>query len=394
MKKEQRKTKKDKILETLKAECVKNNMDLPEKILVDISERLQNRKVSLPNLRKILKITYEKYTAHKMEPGEAVGIITAQSIGEPGTQMTMRTFHYAGVAEMNVTLGLPRLIEIVDARRVPSTPMMEIHLNENVREDRKEVEKIANKIEITSVINVSEIETDITNMTITIIPDKKKIERKGLSLDDIKKKIKRVTKLRKCKLEEDEDKFVVTGITSYRVLQNLVDTIKNTKLGGIDGIIRTLIKHEDEGYVIYTEGSNFGEVLKIEGVDPYRTTTNSIDEIYNVLGIEAARNSIINEAYKTLQEQGLTVDIRHIMLVADILTNKGYVYSVGRHGVSGKKSSVLSRAAFEITVNHLLKAALKGEVDTLSGVTENIIIGQSISLGTGAVKLAYKTSRK
>lgn len=122
--------------------------------------------------------------------------------------------------------------------------------------------------------------------------------------------------------------------------------------------------------------------------------TNSVLEIADVLGVEAARNSIIYEATSTLEEAGLDVDIRHIMLVADLMTNDGTVRAIGRHGVSGKKSSVLARAAFEITAAHLLHAAMVGEVDHLEGVTENIIVGQPVTLGTGAVNLVYTPKKK
>jgi DNA-directed RNA polymerase subunit A" len=146
--------------------------------------------------------------------------------------------------------------------------------------------------------------------------------------------------------------------------------------------------------VVYTEGSNLEKVLEIQYVDKKRTSTNSIMEIYEALGIEAARNSIINEATRTLDEQGLTVDIRHIMLVADLMTNDGDVKAIGRHGISGRKSSVLARAAFEITSTHLLRAGITGEVDTLEGVVENIIVGQPVTVGTGAVNLVWAPSGK
>ena len=129
-------------------------------------------------------------------------------------------------------------------------------------------------------------------------------------------------------------------------------------------------------------------VLQMEHIDGARTSTNSIMEIFHVLGIEAARNAVIKEATDTLKEQGLSVDIRHIMLVADIMTNDGDVKAIGRHGISGRKSSVLARAAFEITSTHLLRAGMIGEVDNLDGVAENIIVGQPVTLGTGAVNLS------
>ncbi len=362
---------------------------LPELIVNQLVEKIGRKKVSAKDLKEILKQVADRYEQHLIEPGEAVGILTAQSIGEPGTQMTMRTFHYAGVAEMNVTLGLPRLIEIVDTRKTPSTPMMEIHLPKKTANDRKEVERIASEIEITKMINIAEVETDITNMQVVIRPDIKKLKKKGLGVKDIEKKLDE----KGYEFESDKKIITVSSEPSYRKLYALVGSIKNMKIKGIDGITRAIVKRELEGYIIYTEGSNFAKVLGIEGIDKGNTITNSIDEIFGVLGVEAARNAIINEAKKTLEEQGLSVDIRHLMLVGDLLTNKGSVESVGRHGISGKKSSVLARAAFEITVNHLLNAGIIGEKDVLAGVTENIIVGQPISLGTGAVQLLYKSKR-
>lgn len=363
--------------------------NLSELIINQLVKKIGRKKVSTKDLREILKQIVDRYEQHLIEPGEAAGILTAQSIGEPGTQMTMRTFHYAGVAEMNVTLGLPRLIEIVDTRKTPSTPMMEIHLPKKTANDRKEVERIASEIEITRMINIAGVETDISNMQVVIRPNIKKLKRKGLGGKDIEKKLDE----KGYEFKSDKKTIAVSSETSYRKLYALVDDIKNMKIKGIDGITRAIVKKESEGYVIYTEGSNFAKVLGIEGIDKSNTTTNSIDEIFGVLGVEAARNAIINEAKKTLEEQGLIVDIRHLMLIGDLLTNKGGVESVGRHGISGKKSSVLARAAFEITVNHLLNAGIIGEKDALAGVTENIIVGQPISLGTGAVQLLYKPKR-
>jgi DNA-directed RNA polymerase subunit A" len=181
---------------------------------------------------------------------------------------------------------------------------------------------------------------------------------------------------------------------SFKKLQRIIDDVKDRKIKGIEGIKRAIIRKQGEGYVIYTEGSNLARVLDQEGVDKSKTSTNAIQEIYEVLGVEAARNSIMNEAFHTLDEQGLNVDIRHIMLVADLMTNDGDVKAIGRHGISGRKSSVLARAAFEITAVHLLHAALTGEEDHLDGVAENIIVGQPVTLGTGAVNLEYKPVKR
>ena len=350
-----------------------------------------HRNISKAQMKKIFKLILEGVDIAQIDPHESAGILAAQSIGEPGTQMTMRTFHYAGVAEINVTLGLPRLIEIVDARRSPSTPLMEIHLEKNIRKNMSELERIISEIEMTRLIDVADLEIDIPNMNIKIIPLPDKLKHKYINLNDLENKLRK--ELRYDIEREDEIFTIVTSENSYKALQTMLDQIRDIKIKGIKGIDRAIIREEPEGFVIYTEGSNLAEVLKLEGVDSTRTTTNGIVEIFEVLGIEAARNAVIYEASRTLQEQGLTVDIRHIMLVADVMTCDGEVKAIGRHGISGKKSSVLARAAFEITSTHLLQAGIIGEVDNLAGVAENIIVGQPVTLGTGAVNLIYKPNK-
>lgn len=364
----------------------KHKKSLPYSIVEDIVNIAMEKKLE-NKLEKLVLAAIEEYENNCIEPAEACGIVAAQSIGEPGTQMTMRTFHYAGVAEINVTLGLPRLIEIVDARSVPSTPMMNIYLEGAYRVDPDLAEKVANNIEMTKLIDISDMEIDLTNLTITIKPNEKMMKRKDIKIEEILNHIKKIRKI-KGELQDDGTIKITLDEPGYKNLLNASEALKNLKIKGIDGIERVIIRKEpNEGYVIYSEGSNFEEVLKVEGVDPYRTTTNDIQSVYRTLGIEAARNMIITEAYNTLMEQGLNVDLRHIMLVADIMTADGTVRAIGRHGVSGEKTSVLSRAAFEITVNHLLRAGVRGEVDTLKGVAENIIVGQPVNLGTGSVKL-------
>jgi DNA-directed RNA polymerase subunit A" len=373
---------------TIRAEVHKLLKDrfLPVSIVDGIVERVARDKKLHEKLKSIVEKACEEYAKNIIDPTEACGMIGAQSIGEPGTQMTMRTFHYAGVAEINVTLGLPRLIEIVDARSSPSTPMMNIFLRDEYRVNPDLAKEIANKIEITRLTDVADIEMDLVNIVILVKPNKKTMEKKGITIDDLLDRIQSIRKL-SAKIEKDAVKITLDE-PGYKTLQNMNEALKNLKIKGIDGIKRVIIRKEpSEGYVIYSEGSNLKEVLDIEGVDPYRTTTNDIHAIARELGIEAARNMIIQEAYSTLSEQGLNVDMRHIMLVADVMTADGTVRAIGRHGVSGEKSSVLSRAAFEITVNHLLLASQRGESDELNGVAENIIVGQPVNLGTGAIEL-------
>ncbi|MBQ8179800.1 MAG: DNA-directed RNA polymerase subunit A'' [Candidatus Methanomethylophilaceae archaeon] len=368
-------------------------VELPMKIIVDIAARIKNADFDDGICRQLIETAYRMYTAHLMDQNESAGVMAAHSIGEPGTQMNMRTFHYAGVANINVTQGLPRLIEIVDARRVPSTPSMDIPLTGIAAEDENVARHVASNIEMTSLLDIASIETDITNMRLIINPDVRKMESKGIRPDDIVERLNKVKAVRGMVEMVGFDIVVSSDEPSYKKLQVMYDAIKGAKIKGIDGITRAVLSKTEGSWKIVTEGSNLKEVLKVEGVDAENVMTNSILEVADVLGIEAARNSIIHEAMGTLGEAGLDVDIRHIMLVADLMTNDGYVKAIGRHGVSGKKSSVLARAAFEITAAHLLHAAMVGEVDHLEGVTENIIVGQPVTLGTGAVNLIY-TPRK
>ncbi|BAB60348.1 DNA-directed RNA polymerase A'' [Thermoplasma volcanium GSS1] len=370
------------------AEAKKLGYNIPESVAEEILRRKEEW--GEKKYREILKRIGEEIQDELIDPYEAVGIIAAQSIGEPGTQMTMRTFHFAGVREMNVTLGLPRLIEIVDARRIPSTPSMTIYLKPEFETNDEVVMDVVKRLENTSVSDVADIITDIGELTITVRPDPNKMNDRLINQDDLVNaiyKVKGVTVM-----EESGQIIVKPQQESFKKLYLLQEQIKALPIKGISGIKRAIARVEgkEHRWVIYTQGSNLKDVLEVDEVDPTRTYTNDIVEIATVLGIEAARNAILNEAQRTLQEQGLNVDVRHLMLVADMMTFSGSVRAVGRTGISGRKSSVLARAAFEITTKHLLRAGIMGEVDKLAGVAENIIVGQPITLGTGAVDIIYK----
>ena len=378
----------------LKAIAERLEIRLPMKIIVDIAARIKNADLSDEICEKLITTANRMYTAHLMDQNESAGVMAAHSIGEPGTQMNMRTFHYAGVANINVTQGLPRLIEIVDARRVPSTPSMNIPLTGTAAEDENVARYVASNIEMTTLLDIASVETDITNMRLIVTPDARKMEARGIDIDELVDRLNKVKAVRGMVTKAGYDVVINSDEPSYKKLQMMFDAIKGAKIKGIDNITRAVLSKTEGSWKIITEGSNLKEVLKVEGVDADNVMTNSILEVADVLGIEAARNSIIHEAMGTLGEAGLVVDIRHIMLVADLMTNDGYVKAIGRHGVSGKKSSVLARAAFEITAAHLLHAAMVGEVDHLEGVTENIIVGQPVTLGTGAVNLIYTPKKK
>lgn len=379
--------------ETIKSEVHSLSGKVPESVVNELQRTLLNvskeRAITREQLGRIIAAVKQAYTRALVEPGEAVGTVAAQSIGEPGTQMTLRTFHYAGVAELNVTLGLPRLIEILDARKTLSTALMAIHLKEKYAKSRERAREIAQKIEMTTVEDVAlRTEMDMINSVFLVVLDRKKLERRGLTpkrvADVINEKLNLEVNMDGLKLR------VKASTTTLADLRRMANQVKTCAIQGIEGISKVLVKLEGDEYVLYTEGSNLKEILRLPEVDFSRTTTNNIYEIEQELGIEAARNAIIDEAIKTLEEQGLEVDARHIMLVADMMTATGSVRQVGRHGVSGEKASVFARASFEITTKHLFNACMHGEIDRLYGIIENVIVGQSIPLGTGAVKLVMK----
>jgi DNA-directed RNA polymerase subunit A" len=372
---------------------------LPQAIVRRLVDGGLDRSFTDAQLKHACDLALAEYLKAKVDPTEAAGIVGAQSIGEPGTQMTMRTFHFAGVAEINVTLGLPRLIEIVDARRTPSTPTMTIFLKEDIKADRKAASRIANQIETTTLKDIAAVESDLGTLGIKVIPDAQKMAEKDITLEDVATAVSSVRRITAKTVEGDKKKGAHIEVTlaeaNFKNLQKAVEDLKKVKVKGIDGITRLVVSRDDKegGYILYTEGSNLKEVLEIEGVEHRRVKTNDILQIQDELGIEAARQSIMEESYGTLKGQGLQVDLRHLMLVADVMTADGEVKAIGRQGVSGQKSSILARAAFEITVDHLLQAGMTGEVDPLNGVAENIIVGQPVNLGTGAVRLAMDTGK-
>jgi len=381
---------KEKILEIIG----KKASFLPKKIVEELISKIIAKRLSLEEAEKVIELAAQQYISSLIEPGEAIGTVTAQSIGEPGTQMTLRTFHYAGVRELNVTLGLPRFIELVDAKKTPSTPIMYIYLKDEYKNDREKALEVARKIELTTVDNVTlEVSTDPYTNSIMIRLDPEFLEDKGVSVEQVANVLKKYGDVR----ISDEDPYMViisTNESDVFRLEKLKNKILKTRIKGIKGIKRAIVRRTGDEYVIVTDGSNLRSVLKLREIDPYRTYTNNIKEIEEVLGIEAARAALIREMASVLKEQGLDVDIRHLILVADMMTYTGTVRQIGRHGVTGEKESVLARAAFEITARHLLDAAARGEEDLLRGVAENVIVGQHMWIGTGRVKLFMKLSRK
>ncbi|UPW02295.1 DNA-directed RNA polymerase subunit A'' [Halorussus gelatinilyticus] len=378
-------------------EAVVEDTDLPRRLKDEVYSTVEDRDATAEQADQIARAVENRYLDTRVDPLDPVGTVSAQSIGEPGTQMTMNTFHYAGVAEIDVTQGLPRLIELVDARKTPDTPMMTVHLDDEYATDREKAHEVVWQIEATRILALGDISTNVADMIVSIDLNEDTLEERMITPDEISGIIED-----ELGVQTNQQGTVIEfgpEQPSYRELLQLVEQLREIVFKGIEDITRVVIRKEqlDEGeeFVLYTEGSAFGDVIEIEGVDASRTTSNNIHEIRKNLGIEAAREAIIEETMDTLEEQGLgDVNVRHLMLVADIMTNRGEIESIGRHGISGSKESVLARAAFEVTVNHLLDAAIHGEVDDLNGVTENVIVGKPIKLGTGDVDLRMgSTSR-
>lgn len=370
--------------------CEDKGYDLTRAIIEDAAETIDEKGIDEEDYEMMMELVNERYENRQVDPWESVGILGAQSIGEPGTQMTMKTFHYAGVAEIGVTQGLPRMIEVVDARKVPSTPMMEVHLEDDIKDNRQKAKEISSKLELTRLIDIADVKIDISEMKIIIKPDMDAVEEEMIDLGNVTSRLKKLRSI-KGKVERDGDILNITiEEGKFSLLHETLEQAKSTKIKGLKGVKRAIIRDTGSEFVIFTEGSNLDGALQIDGVKIENTISNSPIEVYNVLGVEAARNSLIKEAMDTLDEQGLEVDVRHIMLVSDMMTNEGDVKAIGRHGISGKKTSVLARAAFEITSTHLLRAAVMGEVDALNGVAENVIVGQPITQGTGAVEVKYE----
>ncbi|HEX4919125.1 MAG TPA: DNA-directed RNA polymerase subunit A'', partial [Candidatus Bathyarchaeia archaeon] len=378
--------------EYVEEEADKAKVVLSPLILNRLKQTLLNAKLTKTGVDDAIAGAMENYTRALVEPGEAAGIVSAQSIGEPGTQMTLRTFHFAGVREQNVTLGLPRLIEIVDARKIPSTPNMTVYLDAKHKTSREKAQEVATLLTHTTLGDIaSTIETDVAHMKVDIKLNPQAMRDREVSVAEVREALVLTTADVKVESYNVEIKTKDLEIPQFR---RLVNKLNVHHIKGLAAVKRALVVEEKGEWIVRTEGSSLATALEVPGVDASRTVSNNINETAVVLGIEAARNVIIKEALGVLEEQGLDVDIRHVMLVADMMTSSGDVLQVGRHGVSGEKASTLAKAAFEITIPTIVDAAVKGITDTLRGVAENVIVGQQIPMGTGLIEVSMSMSRK
>lgn len=392
-------------------------------------------KITEKMIRSFLDLCCTKYKRARVEPGTAVGAIGAHSIGEPGTQMTLKTFHFAGVASMNVTLGVPRIKEIINASKVISTPIINAVLVND--RDERAARVVKGRVEKTLLEDVAcyiedvykenqaflqvkidlktidklQLELNIEQIADAIITSKLKITRADISIVG-KSKIqvlvndsigefkptgrsgssKEIAML--AHKDPDERDRLERNALFFR-MQQLKRLLPKVVVKGFPDISRAVINvKDDDTKGLLIEGYGLKNVMATDGVIASKTKTNHVLEIFQVLGIEAARSSIINEIDYTMGSHGMAVDHRHIQLLGDVMTFKGEVLGITRFGLAKMRDSVLQLASFEKTTDHLFDAAFYMKTDQVEGVSERIILGQTMGIGTGAFKLAAKDNGK
>ncbi|KAL6301005.1 beta and beta-prime subunits of DNA dependent RNA-polymerase [Sparassis latifolia] len=397
-----------------------------------------------------------KFNQSLAHPGEMCGTLAAQSIGEPATQMTLNTFHYAGVSSKNVTLGVPRLKEIINVATNVKTPSLSVYLQPEIAKVDVLAKKVQQELAFTSLRTVTAaveiwydpdpsstiIEEDSVFVeSFFAIPDEE-VESKlhlqspwllRLELDRAKMIDRKLTMpyvagriaesfktdlfviwsednseklIIRCRVlggaEKDEDGMGTVEEDIF--LRQLENTMLNSiSLRGVPGIQRVFLMEHDkvvitpEGsiearaekeWVLETDGVNLKTVMCIDGVDYKRTYSNSCVEIFNVLGIEAARAAIMRELRGVIEFDGSYVNYRHLALLCDLMTHRGTLMAITRHGINRADTGALMRCSFEETVEILMEAAAVGEKDDCHGIAENVMFGQMAPMGTGAFDVA------
>tara|TARA_B100001094_G_scaffold332740_1_gene406149 strand:+ start:156 stop:4739 length:4584 start_codon:yes stop_codon:yes gene_type:complete len=413
------------------------------------------QKEEYDNIIQLIEMLFEK---SRISPGEMVGAIAAQSIGEPATQMTLNTFHYAGVsAKSNVTRGIPRLRELLGVTKNLKAPSTIIRLKEDFGSQRNKSQYAKNKLEYTVLKDVvtknqifydplnniyeTEIEDDVGMMNIykefltlekgedyeyedkcpwiiRFTFNKELMMENGIVMEDIhialmeydidkvdfiysddnsKELIGRVSIKAEITGKEDEQ---LNGLSDQSdvlsIFKNILeDMLNNVVIKGIKNITNIVMsEHEvygkkdkeiskDKTWILETDGVNLLEVFNSQYVDYVNTISNDIIEVYDVLGIEAARELLIEQITEVIEYEGSYINDRHIELLCDIMTNKGILTAINRQGINRGDIGPLAKCSFEDTTDQLIKAGIFGEKDKLNGVSSNIMMGQVIKAGTG-----------
>jgi DNA-directed RNA polymerase subunit A" len=364
-----------------------DDIELPAKILDEIETVCREKKLNSNQKDKLIQIIKKEYLNSSFEPGEAIGIISAQSISEPATQMTMRTFHFAGSTGIHVTLGLPRLIEIFDAKKEPTTSTMTIYLKKKYN-NKTDSERVADTITEKNLRNFVEI------VSLDLINKKIRMKFKKIKKSDLSNMVSMLQKkLKNYKVSAKEVTMVVESkekALTIKDLQRIKKKMLDLAVSGIPNVKNVIVVKEREDWVIKTLGSNFLNIKDFEKIDFMRSYTNNVHELASVLGIEAARTALIKETKSTMKQQGLDIDDRHIMLVADTMTFSGEIKPIGRYGIAGMKQSILTRAGFEETIKHLVRASVRQEEDTFNAIFDNVMVNQPVPVGTGMFDLIAK----
>ena len=362
-------------------------------------------------LRRFVDICFSKHRKAKVEPGEAVGAVAAQSIGEPATQMTLKTFHFAGVASMNVTLGVPRIKEIINAAKSIATPIITAALvNENSEPSARIVAARIERTTIGDIAKSIQIIYDPADVHVLVRFDLEAISaaQLELSLNSIREEIVAKNALPaklKMKVEfielRGKDQLLVrpSAVTTQESLWFDLQVIKShlpaVSVRGVKAAKRVVINKSEKTEALnqlslLVEGYGLQEVMNTLGVHGETTVGNHVAEVQAVLGIEAARQVIVSEVLKIMKHHGIGVDNRHVQLLGDCMTNTGDVLGINRFGISKMRQSTLMLASFEKTSDHLFDAAVHNRLDLVEGVSESIIMGNPMQMGTGLFKLLYE----
>ncbi|KAL2178310.1 uncharacterized protein P884DRAFT_198010 [Thermothelomyces heterothallicus CBS 202.75] len=388
-------------------------------------------KVSERTLRQFIQMCLHKYKKARVEPGHAVGAVGAQSIGEPGTQMTLKTFHFAGVAGMSITQGVPRIKEIINASKLISTPVITCELENKV--DLKAARVVKGRIEKTYISDVisyidDEWLPDVAKIVLQVDLQALSDMQLGISMKDIADAIVRAKKL-KLKVEPDDlriggDRVEViirntwqdataarkaarvraAAIEKGHFISSTLDEsaadfqlrvnflkrmLPQVAISGYPEASRAIIQTSEKNeHKVLVEGYGLRACMTTEGVIGTKCVTNSVMECRDVLGIEAARATIATEIGSVMRE--MNIDPRHMELLADVMTYKGEILGITRFGLAKMRDSVLQLASFEKTPDHLFDAAAGMKKDRIQGVSECIIMGQSMSIGTGAFQVVRR----
>ena len=467
------------VRDMLKRICViSNRVGMPEsqdnaKLLFSIFARsmlaskplMKEHRLTIKAFDWLIAEIENRFMKAQVAAGEVCGIVAAQSIGEPATQMTLNTFHFAGVSAKNVTLGVPRLEEIINCVKEISTPTMTLKLRKDLRGSREDAQRIQNTLGLATldkVISSAEIYYDpdpvntvvkqdavlvknffdtedlnpamLSSWMLRLVLNQQMIVAKKISPQVIAEQIKELTGLKISTIASndndsnpviqiryflEEENTSVEKVSGDVLLKYTLDVLQSQLVlfgtPGIDTVYiseETINEFEDEDapssaprkwgsdrglmdreYVLQTDGSNLRGAMAEESLDFTKIYTNDINEIFEVLGIEAARRALMKEIRMVISFDGSYVNHRHLSMLCDVMTYKGFLMPITRNGINRIDTSPLQKASYEETQEIFMEAAVFGEKDKLLGVSENVMTGQLLPTGTGVFDVYLDTKK-